>query len=389
MTSKNRLIFLVCYCAYTAIYIARLNLSMAAPALRSMGMLTESQLGLLGSVFSVVYALGRLLVGVLSDKKPPFVPICTGLLLCGVSNLAVGLFPPFPGILLLWSVNAFAQSMLWSSVLCVISGSYDPETAKRKTALMVTAVATGNILGILVNLFLIQTLGVRWAFLLPGAMTLTAAGASYLSIRHIPAPLNGTKEVHQSLFQLVRGPAVARAVLPAAVHGVMKDNITLWMTVFLMDRFHTDLQGSALSLLLIPAAGLLGRVSYPFFYRLCRGREHLLSRWAFSICLAASAFLCFQQISLLSAVLSLSVVYAAVSVINTSFLSIYPLRFADSGNVASVSGIMDFCTYLGAGAAALAYGAIIQSFGYTPMFLSWAALSLLSILAIRFRLEQK
>ena len=388
MTKKNRLAFLICYLSYTAIYVARLNLSMAAPALRDMCMLTEFQLGLLGSVFSIVYAVGRLLVGAVSDRRPPFVLICTGLLLCGASNLAVGLFPPFIGILLLWGVNAFAQSMLWSSVLCVISESYDPETAKKKTALMATAVASGNILGILVNLFLIETLGVRWAFLIPGAVTLAAAGAAYLSVRHIPAPTAGTEKAHRSLLQLVREPAVNRAILPVAFHGVMKDNVTLWMTIYLIDRFGVDLQETALSLLLIPGAGLLGRISYPLLYKLCRGREHRVSCLALSVCLAASVLLCFRQITFLPAVLSLSVVYAAVSVVNTSFLSIYPLRFADSGNVASVSGVMDFCTYLGAGAAALVYGAAIQRFGYLSMFLSWSVLSALCILLIAFRLAR-
>ena len=65
--------------------------------------------------------------------------------------------------------------------------------------------------------------------------------------------------------------------------------------------------------------------------------------------------------------------------INTSFLSIYPLRYLESGNVSSVSGVMDFSTYLGAGIASMCYGVVIEYFVYVPMFVSWAVLSVVGI----------
>lgn len=68
--------------------------------------------------------------------------------------------------------------------------------------------------------------------------------------------------------------------------------------------------------------------------------------------------------------------------INTSILSIYPLRAAKTGNVASVSGVMDFATYLGGGIANTIYGIVIAAFGFTPMFISFAAVSVISIIFI-------
>ena len=66
-------------------------------------------------------------------------------------------------------------------------------------------------------------------------------------------------------------------------------------------------------------------------------------------------------------------------VINTSVLSIYPLRYSDTGNSASVSGITDFSTCFGAGVSSAVYGAVIKHFGYLPMFVSRAVISVLSI----------
>ena len=92
---------------------------------------------------------------------------------------------------------------------------------------------------------------------------------------------------------------------------------------------------------------------------------------------------------MIGAVLALSAIYTAASMINTSMLSIYPLRFVQSGNVASVSGIMDFATYLGAGIASAAYGVVIKQFGYLPMFLSWLVISVISVTILRCRVMKR
>ena len=55
--------------------------------------------------------------------------------------------------------------------------------------------------------------------------------------------------------------------------------------------------------------------------------------------------------------------------------------------MASVSGVMDFATYLGAGVSGVIYGVVIKHFGYLPMFLSWAVISLISMVLIQ-RIEK-
>ena len=379
MKKKSLIIFIALYVTYTAIYVARLNLSMASPEMKAAGMLTSAQLGLLGSLFSVIYACCRLLNGILSDRVAPWKMICTGLAIAGISNLAVGFMPPFAGVALFWSTNAFAQSMLWSSVLCVISSLYDKETAKKRTSIMVTSVATGNIIGILLNTWLIDQFGLRWAFIIPGAITLILAAANLMLLRAIPAPDQAAGKKHINIFTLLINREIRTAVVPAFLHGIMKDNVTLWMTVFFVDRFAIDLEQSAWFVLLIPVVGFLGRSVYSLFYKLCSNEEHKVSVYGFVVCVVCALVMCIPGVTPVAAMLALSFIYAATSVINTSFLSIYPIRFVETGNVASVSGVMDFVTYLGAGVASACYGVVIDSFGYLPMFISWAAVSVLGV----------
>ena len=384
MQKKNaRLIFFIVYLAYTSIYIARINLSIAGPELIDMGILNEVRVGTLGSIFSTIYACGRLFNGGLSDKTPPWAMLTGGLVLCGVANFAIGFFPPFVAIFVLWLVNAYAQSMLWSSVLCVVSSIYDGEKAKKKTSLMVTSVAMGNILSILINTYLITKFDARFAFIVPGILTAVLGLLVFLTTKHIPSSSKNANKKHISMFSLVRQKSVFTMIIPAFLHGVMKDNISLWMAVFVVARYGVDLKESSYYILLIPVIGFIGRTVYPVVYKLCKNNEHTVSLAGFVLCAAASLILCFNGVGMIYAVLCLSVIYAAASMINTSMLSIYPLHFVNTGNVASVSGVMDFATYLGAGVSGVIYGVVIKHYGYLPMFLSWVAISVISTVLIR------
>ncbi len=386
---KNKsIIFLICYIAYTSIYVARLNLSIASPELIASNVLNVAQVGFMGSAFSVIFAIGRFINGALSDRVPPYVMISSGLILAGISNIAISFLPPVWGIILFWAVNAFAQSMLWSSVLCIVSTLYDEETAKKKTSYMVTSVATGNIIGIILNTYIITKIGVSFAFIIPGAITLIMSTFIILSSSKIK-PVRAEGKKHISIGKLLENKSIRTMFSPAMLHGVMKDNISLFMAVYFVDTFGIDLEKSAYFVLFIPAVGFVGRMIYPFFYKVCKNNEHKVSVFAFISCAVFAVPLCLKGVSPVLAAVCLSMIYAAVSVINTSILSIYPIRFVKTGNVASVSGIMDLATYMGAGLSGFIYGIVIKASGYVPMYISWAVISIVSIMFLGIIQRQK
>ena len=377
---KRRLIYLISYLAYSAIYIARVNLTIANPELVSLGIVDTVQIGILGGVFSAMFASGRLINGAISDKAPPWAMISGGLALCALSNIIIGFFPPFIGIFLLWTVNAYAQSMLWGSMISMMSTLYDESTAKKRTAFLSTSVAVGNIISILFCTWLITRFGVRYAFVIPGIITLIL-GAAVVLTTHDVKPCGGDKK-HLSMLELLKRKELRIISIPAFIHGVMKENISLWMTVYVIDTYAIDLSESAYYLLLIPTFGFVGRAVHQVFYKLFRENEHTVSLLGFVLCIIFSVMLVVYRPSALYSVVCLTAIYASVSMINTSFLSIYPHRYRKEGNVSSVSGIVDFVTYLGAAVGALVYGVMIDSLGYDSMFISWAVISLLGAIVI-------
>lgn len=375
---KSFIIFLVCYLAYTSIYLARLNLSVATPELIALNIADSAKIGILGSVFSVVFACGRLINGQISDKQPPWIMLTIGLLGAGLSNILFGLFPPFFAISLLWMTNAFAQSMMWSSILCVVSALYEESKAKKMSSYMVTSVAVGNILAIIVNTYIITKFGAGFAFIIPGVITIILSAFVIIFTKHIKNDAVDTKN-HISLFSLLKNRDVTLAIVPTLFHGAIKDNITLWMTVYFVDKFNVNLAESALFVLFIPLIGFIGRLLFPLCYKLCGENEHNVSILGFIICLISSVPL-FAMSNAVVAAICLSLAYAAISLINTSMVSIFPIRFSSTGNVASLSGLMDFITYLGSGIGSFVYGFVIEKAGYSPMYISWVVICAISLL---------
>lgn len=387
MRKKNAHIFPVCYAAYLFIYVARLNLSMAVPGLKETAVLTMEQIGLLGSVFSVVYACGRLLSGILSDRYAPWKMISAGLLLCGLSNICFGLFPPFAAIVLLWGTNAFSQSMLWGSILRILSAIYPESIAKKRASYMATTVATGNLVGILLNTELINRFGLQWAFLIPGGITLVISVLVVIHTRHVLPAVRVTQSA--GFLPLLKKNSVRKMLMPALIHGVLKDNISLWMTVYIMDSFGVNLEQSSYYVLLIPLVGFLARILAPELYRLAGEKERPVLLWGFLGSALGAVLLTVCAATAWLAIVYLSLVYMAVSVMNGCFLSFFPLRFTEDGCVASVSGIMDFATYLGTGISSILFGVLIDAYGYDAMFASWAVLCILGIFLLRGNTEKR
>ena len=374
-------VFLLCYISYVAIYAARLNLSMASPDMISGGMLTEIQYGFIGSVFFVTYACGRLLNGVIGDHIAPWVMVAVGLLFTGISNLLIGAIPNYVIILIFWAINAYAQSMLWSSLLRCMTGLYGKEMANKKVPVLVSSVSVGNIAGIILSTWMVDSFGVRWAFLLPGMLTVMLGFVTIYVLRTVP---EGPKPEKQSfpVAEFFRNQQIRGILLPAMFHGVIKDNIGGWMALYFVTRYAIDLKSSAWFVLLIPAVGMVGRLFYPICYKISKQREHLISLICFVLCALLAGILLLDLSAPFVAAICLSLIYALISMINTSTLSMFPLRFANRNMVSSVSGVADFATYLGAGIGSAVYGFWNKGGDFTAMFASWIALCLLSVLLL-------
>lgn len=379
------ILFLIGYISYCLVYVGRLNLSIASTGLGDI--ITNAQYGYIGSAFLIAFSCGRLLNGIIGDKIHPRYMIYTGLTVSGIANLGLSFLPKFPIFIALWSVNGYAQSMLWGSLLSYISFISPVEKKVKSVSFLVSSVAVGSVLGLLIATFATTTFGVGAAFLIPGILSISLAFLPLLTFGEKMEIDSGNKKSHIPMSKMLKLPSIYIMLLPAVLHGVIKDNISSWAPKFFQSSYNFTLSQMQMFLYIIPVIGMVGRLLYPYLYGVFRKKENLVSIVSAVLCIAAMLPLVLGVKNIVVAAVCLCVTNAAINVINTSMLSMFPLRFAATGNVSSVTGIMDFATYMGAGIGSAFYGATLKNGDFSLMFATWLgiAIAITALLAIIIR----
>lgn len=407
--NKAMIVYFIYYLAYSSIYIARMNFSVVSALFESAGTLNKTQVGLIGSIFSFAYAAAKIPGGYIGDRKPAQKVIVFGLLVTALSNLLIGFFPAFYSIAILWGLNAIGQSMLWGPTLRNVNHYFTGEKAKVMCQFLSSSVAVGSILGLLVAGMCSTAFGVAACFFIPGVITMLMAliirvavpgwkesaqragqkeakQQGHQGVTASKEGLTGAKEAQQgSKRQSVRSFLCDRSfhemILPAISHGMIKDNVNVWLAVYFVDTFGIDLNAIVYYIFFIPLFGLVGRIIYPIVYKVIKN-DYMMSILAFVLCILLLVPLCTPVVTPIVAMLCLGMISAMVSVINIHMLSMFPSRYARSGNVSLAASFMDVLTYGGAGLGSLFFGALIQKLGYISMFLVWVMVSVVSIVCL-------
>jgi len=389
MTSSRKnnkiwLLYILGYAVYCAVYICRFNLNIAGTLLQQNGALTAAQYGLMGSAFSATYAVGRIFNGYIGDRVDKRIMIALGITLSGLSNLLIGFFPPFQAMLIVWAINGYAQSMIWGPLLYSVTRNIPEKHMNMATSIFPSSVATGSVLGILVATFAISRLGMAWAFFIPSTVGIALGIAAFIFFRNDDEVKSGSAK-----GVLIPDRRIVPVAFTAFLHGWIKDSVSYWAALIFLKKYAIDIGSIAGFVLLVPALGLIGRLAYPFVFKKCGECEHKTSISGFISCIVAAAVLCLPLPAVVTA-LCLCFISAIISMINTSMLSIFPMRFAAAGNVSSVSGIMDFATYLGSSLSAALFGWMFSAdSNFSAMYMIWIAVSVVSIVILTIYRRRK
>lgn len=382
MKNKTGRYFLLGYLGYSVTYLCRFNLSTVSPLLEAEGRISAAQYGLISGGFLIVYSLGRLINGYIGDKLDTRKILALGLLGVGVCNLLLGFSVSFLPFLLLWLMNGYAQSMLWGPLLDAVTRQYPQEKSKYAASLLVTSVAVGSVAGIGFAAYSSSRFGLNAAFFLPGLIAISISAIMAFAFHPVqlrPRQPRGNGNI-RTLWKKKGFPAM---VLTAAFHGIIKDNLNTWIPIYFAYKFQTDISSIAYYVFAIPLMGLIGRLLYPLLYHVFRKRELLVPMLGFGMCALSGIPLVAGTLSMRADAVLLCVLAASISIVNTSIISVYPMEFAQQGSVSTVSGFLDFATYMGAGLSALVFGLFVGSRGYSVIFYTWIVVSVISVFVLR------
>lgn len=373
---------LICFAAYSSLYVSRSTVSMLASVLQDHGILSPSQYGLVGSLFFVIYALGRVINGYLEDIFSSKFFIFTGVLLASISNILIGLSPNAPMIVFCWGANAFGQSMVWSAILVSVLATTEPERKDIYMSIMGSSIAFGNTVGIIMVSRCYTLKGLNGGFLFPGIACFVVAVFVLFLKPYKPEASTSSSRGIKKLLAFFKDKSLRSLMIPIMVNGVLKDGITLWIVKYVIDVFEVDISAVSLYVFFVPILGFVGRISFSMFYRILGKNEYSVSLISYVITLVTIVPLCLGTRNMALTIICFSIAFAFTSMSNLSFVGMMPLRFSSFGNTGVISGSVDFLIYMGSGVSTAILGYVVEKLGYRMMFLIWAILLSISVLGL-------
>jgi phosphoglycerate transporter family protein len=171
---------------YSAFYLVRQNLAMAAPGISEEFSFTKTQIGLLATCFMIVYGIGKLINGYLSDRSDAryFMPI--GLFLSAIVSLTTTLSTGIVFFIFMCGLNGIFQSMGWPACARLITHWFSPKELGTKWALWASSHQIGAVAIFGLGGFIIQHFGWRWVFITPALICMGLSFFLFNRLRDTP-----------------------------------------------------------------------------------------------------------------------------------------------------------------------------------------------------------
>lgn len=370
---KQQILIVIACLVYSFAYTGRYSYNANIAPIMAFYNVTRAEAGLTGTFFFFAYGAGQLIHAIFCRFYPRKYIIPGVLGVSAILNIAVFCGVPFGAIKYLWLLNGICQSVLWPTLVLVLSDTMDSVMMKRAVFAMSLTVVIGTVISYggsaIFNLFDLF----RGAFLL-GAVLMVAIGIAWLVGYDVLTVENaGLAEAHAASSEATTagGGSRKRAANGAliglfavcglfmAVDNLVKDGLNTWTPVILKERFGV---GDSLSIVLtvaLPFCGVFGAMLALRMNRKIKDFRALSGSLLLllSVCICG-ILLSMKLESMVLTVAFLGVVSCFAHGINSIMTSIMPFAMRDKVNPGFLAGLMNSAGYVGSTASAYGLGVI-------------------------------
>lgn len=181
-------IFYSMYFGYAVFYLTRKNFDFIMPQLMNDLHFTKSDLGIISSVFYIMYGVSKFISGILSDKSNPRYFMAVGLIATGITNIFFGFASSLWMIAIIWMMNAFFQGWGWPPCARLLTHWYSQKERGRWWGVWNTShnLGGGLIPLIVGSLITYTTLGWRYTMFIPGVLAIVIGLWLINRLRDVP-----------------------------------------------------------------------------------------------------------------------------------------------------------------------------------------------------------
>lgn len=373
---------------YMVSYMTRIDFeALISEIVRSEG-IEKSLASISVTCLFIVYGVGQLISGFLGEKIQPKRLIAIGFLTTAVMNIIVTLFSNVYFMAAVWSVNGLAQAFMWPPLVKLMTEIFDEETYKKSAVRVSWGSSIGTIavylLGpVCIHLFAGYTVGGRsmgWRsmFYICSALAIIMM---FIVLKICPEidVVKNTQQLNlrEEGSRNSKIPFFVFFIMIAIVlQGMLRDGVTTWTPSLLSETFSLPVEHSILTGVCIPVFSIAAFWIVSVIHRKKFKNEVLFSGIIFALGTISAAALTFLngKSPALSVGLS-ALLTGCMHGVNLMLICLLPGHFKKSGNVSFISGLLNFCTYVGSSIAIYVIAKLTEKYGWSVTTTVWCAIA--------------
>lgn len=273
-------IFLSATIGYGLYYVCRLSLNVIKKPIVDAGILSEAELGIIGSALFITYAVGKFANGFLADRSNIRRFLAAGLLVSALINLALGFTTSFTLFLILWAINGWTQSMGAAPCVVALSRWFGDKERGTFYGLWSSSHNIGEAITFIATAVIVSAWGWEWGFRGAGLLGLLGFLLIVLFMRDTPQSCGlpsidvykgdqpkeslqdeDVKSVAEYQKEVLRNPAIWMLALSSAFMYISRYAVNSWGIFFLeADKGYSNLEASSI-ISISSVCGIVGTIA--------------------------------------------------------------------------------------------------------------------------------
>ncbi len=376
--SQKILIFLS-WLMYTSAYLGRYSYnSNINPIMTDFGLDGQRAVaGMVTTFFFVAYGAGQVINGLLCKRYNKKYVLSVAMIISAVLNIMFFIGVDFAWVKYMWFLNGAVQSVLWSSLILVLSENLDAANLKGAIVVMSTSVAVGTFISYGGSALFVHIGNYRLSFLMGGIVT-ALVGITWfilygrISLERTAVCVKKEESVKEIKPKNVSGGVIAViAILAffAVVDNLVKDGLNTWVPVILKENYGLNDSISILLTLVLPILGVFGATFAMFMNRRIKSYVSICGlSFGGAAVFVLGVILLVKTPYWLPILLCFGIVVFAMHAVNNVITSMAPLYMRDKVNSGMVAGVLDGFCYAGSAISSYGLGVIADNHGWTPVF---------------------
>ena len=405
-------VFISATLGYSLFYVCRLSLSVVKKPIVDSGILTDSQIGLIGSALFFAYAIGKLTNGFLADRSNIRRFMATGLLMTALINLALGFTTSFTAFIILWGFSGWFQSMGAAPSVVSLSRWYSNKERGTYYGIWSASHGLGKAITFIGVAFIVSISGWEWGFWGAGLIGLVGALVVALFLHDSPESKGlpsiadykndhavvSTKNKSIGALQkdVLKNPYIWLLAFASALMYVSRYGIESWGIYYLeAQKGYTTLEAS--SIVSVSAiSGIVGTVISGIisdkFFKGSRNVPVLVA--GILNVIAISLFLFYPDGSPWVDTISMLIFGFAIGILITFLGGLMAVDIASKKASGTALGLIGIASYIGAGIQDFVSGYLIgknhtvlngvDSYDFSTVKLFWLGAAILSVICALF-----